>query len=359
MPYPDTLGDLINLTLPKFDRGDVVNIALDNRHFYFAERSGLAANKITEDGGTSLKWKVKVNTNRSFEDSEMFHVNNPSRRDKTIEAEVKWTKQQVSTFWDVDEPAFQGGSDTELVDFMKLELVSLYEDFFIGMEERMWSAPSSSTTVPRRFAGIPFWLQQASATAVTNFAFSGGNPSGWTAGAGGISSSTYTNWANGTFVYGQVSDTDFITKFVEACDKTYFKAPKPSSVQSGNDAPRFAFYTAYSVLQEIRLLQRGGNDRIGNDSAKYRDTAMLRGIEVEDVPEFEISSSAAYTTAEPFFGVDWNNLKLVFQKGRNMNLLPVREAANQVTVREQYMLNWCQSKCKNRRRHFAAKRATT
>src|SRR5688572_33366037 len=58
------------------------------------------------------------------------------------------------------------GVQTCALPILKLELVSLYEDFFIGMEEGMWSAPASSSTVPRRFAGIPFWLQQASATAV-------------------------------------------------------------------------------------------------------------------------------------------------------------------------------------------------
>lgn len=355
---PDQLDDFVNLTIANYDRGEIVSIALDNQHYFFAERSGMDLGKTTEDGGSSLKWKVKHSNTLSFEDSEMFHVNNPRRANQTIEAEVKWAKQEVSYMYDVDEEAFQGDSMTKIVDYVKLLLVGMYEDFFVGMEERLWSSPTSSTQTPRRWAGIPFWLQQASATASTDFAFSGGNPSGFTSGAGGISSSTYAAWQNGTFVYALVSQTDFIEKVVEACDKTYFRAPKKFN-EKGGGKPRWGFYTDYSIVQELRQVARAGNDRIGKDVTEYMDTVMIRGTEVEWVPEFARSGSLAYTTAEPFYGVDWNNLEIVFQKGKREQVLPVKQSPNQITGREGYMINWCNSKVPNRRRHFAAKRATT
>lgn len=355
---PDQMADFVNLTQSRFKKGDIVDISLDNQHYIFAERSGVAAGKVTEDGGKDLRWKIKHTNTGSFEDSEMFHVNNPRRAAQTTEAVIQWTKQEVSTMWDVDEGTFQGDDTTEIVNYIKLLTVGMWVDFFEGMEERLWSSPTSSTETPRRFAGIPFWLQQASATAVTDFAFSGGDPSGFTSGAANVSTSTYPRWKNGTFVYGQISDTDFIDKVTEACDKTYFRAPKKFN-ELGGKAPRWGFYTVYPLLQEMRLLARGGNDNIGTDLTKFRDSVMIRGTEVEWIPEFERSASRAYTTAEPFYGVDHNNFEIVFQKGKNQQMLPVKEAPNQVTVREQYMLNWCQTRVWNRRRHFCAKRATT
>ena len=99
----------------------------------------------------------------------------------------------------------------------------MYNDFFEGMEERMWTAPTSNTQSPRPPSGIPFWLQQ-SATAA--FGFNGGDPSGFAAGAGGIDSDTYPNWKNGTFTYNAISDDDALDKWAEACEKCYFKAPR-------------------------------------------------------------------------------------------------------------------------------------
>jgi hypothetical protein len=86
---------------------------------------------------------------------------------------------------------------------------------------------------------------------------------------------------------------------------------------------------------------------------------IIRGVEVEWVPELERSGSAALTTAEPFYGIDWNNFEIVYQKGRDMQTTPVKESPHQVTGRERYLLNWCNSRVVNRRRHFAGKRATT
>lgn len=356
---PDQLDEFINLTIKNYDRNEIVNIALDNQKYHFAERSGSKFNKTTEDGGSSLAWKVKYANTQSFEDSEMFHVNNPRRVRQTTEAEVKWAKQEVSYMYDVDEPALQGDKMTKIVDYVKLLMTGMWEDYYIGMEERLWSAPTSDTQSPRRWAGIPFWLQQATGTAAAAFNIrGGGNPSGFTSGAGGLSSSTYTNWANGTFVYALISQTDFLQKVVEACDKSDFKAPKKFN-EAGAGMARWGFYTDYSILQELRLIARAGNDRIGKDVTEYMDSVLIRGTEVEWVAEFNRSGSLAYTTAEPFYGVDWNNFEFVFQEGKRETVLPVKQSPNQVTGREGYMINWMNTRVRNRRRHFAAKRATT
>jgi hypothetical protein len=257
-------------------------------------------------------------------------------------ATQEWSKQTVNYIYDIDEESFQSGPETIIREMLLLEQ-GLYNDFFELMEVAMWTAPGSSSVDPRPPSGIPFWIQKNA-----TLGFNGGDPSGFTSGAGGIATATYPRWKNYTGTYVQVSRDDLIEKVINACDYTYFEAPK-AFPEIGGGQPTWGFYTVHSVLATMRRLLQAGNDNLGPDVARWAGEVMVKSTPVTWVPALTNSESTAYDSQAPFYGINWKKFEYFFKTGRNMVKHPPKEAARQHTVRERHMDNWGNFVCYDRR----------
>ena len=254
----------------------------------------------------------------------------------------EWSKQTVNYIYDIDEEAFQSGPET-IIKEMQLNEQGLYNDYFELMETAMWTAPSSSSLDPMPPAGIPFWLQKNA-----TLGFNGGDPSGWANGAGNVATGSYSRWKNYSGTYSQVSRDDLIEKVVNACDFTYFKAPR-SYAEIGGGKPDYEFVTVHSVLATMRRLLQSGNDNLGADVAKWAGNVLIKGNPVDWCPALTDTSSEAYDSQAPFYGINWKKFEYFFKTGRNMVKHPPKAAANQHTVRERHMDNWGNFVCYDRR----------
>lgn len=348
---PDQLDDFVNLTLDRFEKKNWVDLSLDLQEYIFASKM-FKKHKDPEEGGVRMNWKVQVANTGTFKDSELYGVDTTGVKDLTKQLTVEWSKQTVNFKYDIDEEVFQSDAET-IVKELKVREHSMYNDFFEGMEERLWTAPTSSTQSPRRPSGIPFWLQQSTTAA---FGFNGGNPSGFADGAGGLSSTTYPNWANGTFTYQAVSDDDLLDKWAEACEMCMFKAPH-SFNQLDKGENNWGFYTVYSVFSAAQKLLRASNDDLGNDLGKFRGEILFKGNPIKWVPALTDSTSAAYDSNDPIYGINWTTLEYKFQKNRNMIRHKPIQSPGQHTVREVHMDNWGNFRCTNRRRNFVGRKA--
>jgi hypothetical protein len=348
----DQLDDFVTLTLDRFKKKNWVDISLDLQEYIFASRA-FKKNKSPEAGGVRLNWKVQVTNTGTFKDSELYGVDTTGVKDLMKTATQEWSKQTVNFKYDIDEDVFQSDAET-IIKELGVRNHSMYNDFFEGMEERMWTSPASSTESPRRPSGIPFWLQQSTTAA---FGFNGGNPaSGFADGVAGINSDTYPNWSNGTFTYVTVSDDDLLDKWAEACEKCYFKAPH-SFNQLDKGMSNWEFYTVYSVYNSLQKLLRASNDNLGNDLGRFRGAVVFKGNLVSWVPALTNSTSAAVDANNPIYGIDWSTVEYCFQKNRNMIRHKPIESPGQHTVREVHMDNWGNFKCTNRRRNFVGRAA--
>ena len=339
----DQLDDFVNLTLDRFERKNWVDISLDLQHYIFASNA-FKKNKDPEAGGVRLNWKVQVTNTGTFKDSELYGVDTTGVKDLMKKATQEWSKQTVNFKYDIDEEIFQSDAET-IIKEISVRNHSMHNDFFDGMEVRMWTAPTSSTQSPRPPSGIPFWLQQSSTAA---FGFNGGDPAGFADGAGGIDSDTYKNWRNGTFTYNTVSDDDLLTKWAEACEKCYFRAPHSF---------RQHFYTVDSVWDECQKLLRASNDNLGNDLGSFRGAVVFKGNVLSWVPALTEPDNDAYDANDPLYGIDWSTIEYKFQKNRNMIRHRPIQAPGQHTVREVHMDNWGNFRCLNRRRNFVGRKA--
>jgi hypothetical protein len=338
---PDQLDDFVNLTLENFKRKKWVDISLDLQNYEFASRF-FSSKKDPEKGGSQLNWKVQVTNTGTARHSELYDTDQTGVVDLTKEAKIPWSKQTVNFSYDVDEDAMQTDRET-IINEIKVRDHSMYNDYFELMEEALWSMPSGPDASPRPPSGIPYWIVKSATTG-----FNGGNPSNFTSGAGGLSSTTYPNWSNYTFAATDVSRDDFIEKALKACEFTKFLAPKKFPELGGaGDKNDYAFYTTYRVLQQLEKYLQSSNDNLGVDIAKYSGAVTLKGNPVNWVPYLE-----ANDTEDPFYGINWKVFRYFFKKGRHMLRQPPRQRDGQHTVRVVHMDNWGNFQCENRRRTF-------
>lgn len=329
--YADELADVLQSTQPAFEKRKWQDLSHTNQHYVVTSRIFTGA-KYGISGGTKLSWRVQTSMNSSFQDVGIGAVVDAAPRDMLDDAEVPWCSSVVSRSWLMDEIDFNAG-EAAIVDILSVNINAMYGDLTTGMEERLWSSPASSTEKPRRAMGIPFWNQKGATNAA--YSLGGGNPAGFSAGAGGLSSTTVTQWANGTFGYAQVSQTDLLPKLAEAMEKSYYQPPR-SYAQLEDPKPQFVLYTTYPVWEAFQSLQTVSNDNLGTDVGKYRNTVMYKGVPMSWVPALTNSGSAVRDTQHPIYGHDWSVFKLFFKTGWDWKQLPPETPDNQPTARKIY-----------------------
>lgn len=335
------LLDFVELTLNRFKKDEWIDISMPLQEYKFAGRV-FSAKKRAERGGVRLDWKLRHKNQGTAKHSGLFAVDDTNRVNVMTKGLMEWSKQTVNYIYDVDEDAFQSGPET-IIREMQLHEQGLYNDFFALMEDAMWTAPASSALDPMPPSGIPFWLQKNA-----SLGFNGGDPAGWSSGAGSIATATFPRWKNYSGTYVQVSREDLVEKVVNACDFTYF-TPVRSYAEIGGGKPDYEFCTVHSVLATMRRTLQASNDNLGVDVARYAEGVLMKSIPVTWVPALTETTSNAYDSQAPFYGINWKKFEYFFKSGRNMTKHPPKMAGNQHTVRERHMDNWGNFVCYDRR----------
>ena len=223
---------------------------------------------------------------------------------------------------------------------------SAFNDYFELMEAALWSSPASDSASPRTPLGIPFWIQKSTTT--PGGGFTGGDPSGHSSGAANINVADVPNWKNWSGNYTSVSRDDLIAKMRKAIAHTYFQAPKQfAELGNGKGDSDWAFYTTYSVIEDMEKLLESRNDNLGVDLAKYAGSVVVKGNPVIWVPYLDSNDSS-----NPIYGVNHKVLQYHYKTGKDMLWHPPQKAARQHTTREVHMDSWGQFICLNRRRLF-------
>lgn len=348
---PDQLDDFVNLTLDQFKKKKWIDLSLDQQHHIFAQKFLSGSTREPVRGGVQLNWKVQTSNTGTAKFSELYSVDATAVKDLTTEAKQQWTKSTVNFSYDVDEDAMQSDRET-IIRELQVREHSMYNDWFELMEEALWSAPASSSQSPRRPSGIPFWIQKDATTPAGGF--TGGDPSGFSAGAGGIAVSDVPNWKNWSFNYTSAgSRDDLVEKARKACEFTQFMAPKQyAELGGGKSDSDWAFYTTYNVQSSLEKLLESRNDNLGVDLAKYAGAVTLKGNPIIWVPYLQNNDSS-----NPFYGVNHRVFKWFFKQGREMLRHAPKEAAKQHTVREVHMDTWGNFVCYNRRKLFVGYQA--
>lgn len=338
MLTPEQIDDFVIVTQPNFKKAKWNDLSLEYQDYPSAQI--LTDKNVTERGGSQIDFKVQTKNTGNARNTGMFAADITKVEDVMITGQVPWTKQTTNYSYDIDEDLFQSDPET-IIRELKVRRHDGLNSLAELNEENMWTAPTGVTD--KRPMGIPFWLQAGSTAAG---AFDGGNPSGFTGGCAGISSTTYPRYRNWAFQHTNVTIDDLVQKIKKSLAFTHFLAPVPHP-ELGFGPAKYQIYTVYDVTEPLERLAELRNENLGSDVAKYINQVTVGGVPMKWVPLLQ-----GTTTDQPIYGVCWRALRPFVKKGANMREAKPIRAARQNTVREVHIDTWMNYICVDRRSCF-------
>jgi hypothetical protein len=345
---PHDLDDLAVLTLDNIKRKSWTDISLEFPEYISAKI--ITDKNVKERGGTQLNFKVKTRNTGLARNTGLYAEDVTGVEDVMIQAQVPWTKQTVNWSYDIDEPDMQSDPE-EIVDILKVRDHDAMSDLAELNEENLWSAPTG--TSDKRPMGIPFWLQKDTNTAANDGTMNGRDPSGFSGGRGGISSTTYPRWRNWTFRYAAYTTDDLVRKIKRSLVFTKFVAPVPHP-ETGYGKTQREIYTTYRVIEPLERLAELRNENLGSDLAKFMGQVTVGGVPMRMSHYLESND-----TNDPLYGVDWSTFRPFVKRNANMRRTGPLTKANQHTVRTVHYDTWMNYACYNLRKCWVGSLATS
>lgn len=340
---PDKIDDMVEGTLAYIMKNKWVDLT-QTLQDYVAQSPIFARQKIRLGGGYTIQWKVQIDGATTARNTEMWDVDEYEAKDLLKTATADWTMQTASYTYELSEDIFQQGEQV-LVQDTKVRLHAVMVNIADLMESNLWTAPTSTTQVPRQPYGLPFWLQRSATEG-----FNGGDPTGFSSGAGGLATGTYKGWQNYTFAYTAYTEDDLVDKLLRAMYKTKFKSPDPYPRPDGNPTTnRRGLFTTYAVINNLRKILNARNDNLGPELAVNMDSVTLRGNKFNAVPYLDANDST-----NPIYGVDWETFAYYVKSGLDMVRSKPMPLPNQHRGRAIHFDHSCQYVCTNRCRNFVA-----
>lgn len=257
-------------------------------------------------GGIGLQWNLMVGTSGTARATGLFATDITNQTDVMRQASVDWTHYTVSGLLSRQQLNMNKGS-AQIVDRVKMANANMDIDMAKLWEQHWWANhPGSGTT--NQLYGASYWIPWVTSTG----AFVGGDPSGFSGGAGNLmvaSAPTAQNWS-ATFTDLTVSDG--IEKWREAATKTAFESPIDYSGY-GSGADSYGYYSGYANIRKMENSLMGQNDNLGNDLASKDGLTLFRRVPVTYVPALDAKSG------NPIYGINWDELSIGFLEGEYMN----------------------------------------
>lgn len=309
---------------------------------HVAMGSILKKERVVFGSGSAIQWQVMTNNTGAARRTGLYEPDSVNVGDVLQNASIPW--RHVTTNYAFDERELtMNASPAKIVDLLKVRRADAMISLAELMEDLFWDDPEDDNLSP---FGIPYWIVKDTSTAG---GFNGGNPTNFSGGAGGLDSSTYTNWKNWAGAYSEVNKTDFVRRARKAATFTKFKSPVPQPQYFTGD--RYGYYTNYNVIQGLEELLEQQNDNLGNDVASKDGQVLFRRNPVIWTPKLEAD------TSDPFYGINWGTLRVAFLRGEYLKQMrPMRAPLQHRTMQAFIDLTW-NVLCRDRRRNFVLSKA--
>lgn len=265
-------------------------------------------------GGENWEWEAQVDHNHSARAVDLFETDGSAITDTMIQGTVAPKHLNAHYIYDQREKAFQRGG-TAIVDLIKTRYVGMMVSWFEFLEELLWSE-TDDTTKPQ---GIPYWVQKD-----TSEGFHGTDPA--SGARGGISSATYSRWANYTGEYSDVSKTDLIRKMRSMHRRIRFRSPV-SHAQPTLGKMRNGIYVNDTVIGLMEEVLEENNMNLGNDLASKDGKTVFKSTPITYAPYLNNDDE------NPVYMLDWKWLKVGVMAGWYKNLSAPYMVPNKHLVR--------------------------
>lgn len=336
MLQADSYADLIATTLRDLGRMKWVDLSADLQEFVVLGRI-FNKQRVKFEDGYGTQWNIQTDDNGSAQQTGLYGTVTVDNVDTMRTASLPWRYTTAYYSYDEREMKMNRGA-SRIVELTKTKRHACMMSLAKHCEAQFFNKPADSTDTEDIY-GMPMWnVKNNNATA----GFIGGDPSGFTAGYGGIASTAVTRWQNWAGGYTNVSDVDAVTKMRKAATFTNFISPVPA-VPGYNRPSSREVYCNYATLAAFETLAAQQNENLGNDIASKDGLAMFRRIPIRWVPYLEAD------TSNPIYGMDWSQIDICFLADEYLLESPPEKAPFQPRVREVHVdLSW-NPRCRNRR----------
>lgn len=332
----DQIVDLVATTQKELGRMRWTDLATDLTEYEVLPRM-LKKGKVKFQTGEGIQRNVMVDDSGAAKHVGLFNVDDVNVGDVMQQADVSWRHTTTNYAFDRREKGMNQGPQ-QIVDLIKIRRADSMISLAKLLEETFWSKPADSTDKVTPF-GLDYWMVRDASEG-----FNGGNPAGFSDGAGNLDSSTYTRWANWTAQYADVTKADLVRKMRKAHRRTNFKSPVDIPDYREGKGQRFRIYVNEETIAGMEDLGEAQNENLGRDLASMDGSMAFRKNPIVYVPYLDDDS------ANPVYMVDWGVLFIYFLRGEYLREEKPKQASNQHNVFESHVdLTW-NSLCVNRRR---------
>lgn len=327
------IDDAVQLTLNNFiQKGSFVDMQTDLTD-HVAAREMWKDRKNVFEGGIEWEFQVQMDHNHSARAVGLFEQDSSALNDTMTNGTVPCRHVNAHFEYDQREKDFQRGA-TKIVDLIQTRMQAMYVSFYDFLEEKLWTKPTDSTDT-RNIFGIPYWIVKNSSVGLT-----GGNPSGFSAGAAGIDSSTYPRWKNFSGAYTAVTAADLLGKMRQAHLETMFRSPM--SHNNPTFSTKNGIYVNSDTYRELEALFDTRNMNLGSDLGGKKVT--FKGTPITYAPYLDNDSS------DPVYMIDWKYMAVGCLAGWENNLTSPYMVPGKHTVRRVDMDASLNTICVDRRR---------
>ena len=331
----DDIGDMIVSTRKHEGELRWTDIASELQH-YHALPQLLKEEKVLFDAGRGIQRNLQVEFGNAARNVGLYENDNVNVPDVMKTIDIPW--RHTTTDYAIERREIAMNRKPErIVELIRTRRAASMISLAKRIETDFWSKPVDSSDETTPF-GVFYWIVPNSTQG-----FNGGNPAGFTAGAGGLDSSVYTEWANWTDQYVEVSKDDLVDKMNLAYLKTDFMSPVDiPDYQRGAD--RYVIYCNLETYRKFRRIGERQNENIGNDIDAYNGKIRFNDNPIRWVPQLDTDAT------NPVLFINWAIFFIGFLEGEYMNEDKPRRAPNQHTVVKVHIdLSW-NTVCDNRRR---------
>tara|TARA_R110000824_G_scaffold6238_3_gene28883 strand:+ start:740 stop:1783 length:1044 start_codon:yes stop_codon:yes gene_type:complete len=335
----DQILDLVKATQKELGRMKWTEIATDLSHYEVLPKM-LKKDRVQFETGEGLQRNVMTEESGAAKHVGLYNVDDVNVSDVLQNIDVPFRHTTTNYAFDRREKAMNGGAE-QIVDLIRVRRADSMISLAVLLESTFWSKPTDSTDKVTPF-GLFYWIVQNASEG-----FNGGNPAGFSSGAGNLSSTTFPRWANYTNSYaasGGVSKTDLIKKLRKAHRKTDFRSPVDIPDYRTGRGQNYRLYVNESTISDMEDVGEGQNENLGRDLAPMDGTIAFRRNPVVYIPKLDDE------TNNPVFLVNWSVFNIFFLRGEHLREEGPDKVASQHNVYQVHVdLTW-NTLCTNRRR---------
>lgn len=265
--------------------------------------------------------------------------------DTTVKGALPMAKGETSVMIDEWETEVNGSTE-RLWDIVRQKEKKAMQDWAWNAERTLWRQGVSGDKAPY---GVLTFLTYTAPTNADLVDFTGGNPTNFSAGYAGISSTTYPRWKNCCFKYTAADADDLIDKATKAKMATAWMSPFP--VQGELQTQDRVWLTTRNNSVLLMKKARENNNNIGADVVAYGvervdgqkvpalPTVHVAGHPVIHVPYFD--ETGTELSANPFIGLDFSTIHTMVGTDQSGPMFLRRNKAFQApTMRHVTIMSW-------------------